>query len=151
MIDGVIVKKLRAIPDERGMLMEMLRRDDPFFEQFGQCYLTTAYPGVVKAWHYHKKQTDHFTVIRGMAKVVLFDDRDGSPTRGEINQFFMGEQNPILVRIPTGVHHGFKNIGTVECIVINTTDHPYNPAEPDEFRLPPRTDQIPYDWERQDG
>ena len=73
MIDGVIVKKLRVIPDERGYLMEMLRADDEFFQKFGQVYLTVAYPGVVKGWHYHKKQTDHFVGVSGMMKVVLFD------------------------------------------------------------------------------
>ena len=65
MIDGVIVKPLKVIPDERGWLMEMLRADDPFFQKFGQCYLTVVYPGVVKGWHYHKKQTDHFVCVQG--------------------------------------------------------------------------------------
>src|SRR5210317_2053764 len=96
MIDGVVVRQLKLIPDERGFLMEILRRDDPVFEEFGQCYVTAAYPGVVKAWHYHKKQTDHFCVLSGMAKVVLHDDREGSSTRGETNEFFCGEQNRVL-------------------------------------------------------
>jgi dTDP-4-dehydrorhamnose 3,5-epimerase len=151
MIDGVIVKKLRVIPDERGRLMELLRCDDPFFEKFGQAYMTTALPGVVKAWHYHKEQTDHFAVVKGMAKVVLYDDRDDSPTRGEVNEFFMGEHNPILVRIPKGVHHGFKNVGLDECIIVNCPSRPYNYDSPDEFRLDPHQNDIPYDWARKDG
>src|SRR3990170_5785700 len=100
MIDGVKIKKLKVIPDERGRLMEMLRSDDDLFIKFGQVYMTTAYPGVVKAWHFHKKQTDHFVCVRGMMKVVLYDSREGSPTRGEVNEFFMGDHNPILVQIP---------------------------------------------------
>ena len=146
MIDGVIVKKLKPIPDERGRLMEILRCDDPFFQKFGQVYMTTAYPGVVKAWHYHKKQTDHFCCVKGTMKVVLYDARDGSPTQGEVNEFFMGEHNPILVVIPQGVYHGMKGVGTEEALIINTPTEPYNPAEPDEFRLDPFGNDIPYDW-----
>ncbi len=151
MIDGVIVKQLRVIPDERGRLMEMLRSDDPFFENFGQTYVTTCYPGVTKAWHYHKQQTDHFTALVGMAKVVLYDDREGSSTKGEINEFFMGEHNPILVRIPKGVYHGFKNVGTKECMIVNCPDRTYNYETPDEFRKPAHGSDIPYDWDRKDG
>ena len=146
MIDGVQVKKLRPIPDERGRLMEILRCDDPFFQKFGQVYMTTAYPGVVKAWHYHKKQTDHFCCVKGMMKVVLYDDREGSPTRGEVNEFFLGEHNPILVVIPNGVYHGMKGVGTEEAIIINTPTEPYNRDDPDEYRLDPFDNDIPYDW-----
>ncbi|HPD17260.1 MAG TPA: dTDP-4-dehydrorhamnose 3,5-epimerase family protein [Planctomycetota bacterium] len=146
MIDGVQVKKLRPIADERGKLMEILRCDDPFFQKFGQVYLTTAYPGVVKAWHYHKKQTDHFCVVKGMMKVVLYDDREGSPTRGEANEFFLGEDNPLLVAIPPGVYHGMKGIGTEQAYLINCPTEPYSPAEPDEYRLDPFANSIPYDW-----
>ncbi|MFO8057735.1 MAG: dTDP-4-dehydrorhamnose 3,5-epimerase family protein [bacterium] len=150
MIDGVLVKNLKVVPDERGRLMEMVRSDDPFFEKFGQVYMTTAYPGVIKAWHKHEKQTDHFTVIKGMAKVVLYDDRQGSETNGEVNEFFMGEHNPITVRIPKGVYHGFKNIGTDECIIVNCPDQVYNYSNPDELRKPAHTPDIPYQWERKD-
>ena len=100
MIEGVKIKRLKVIPDERGMLMEMMRDDDEFFQKFGQVYLSVVYPGVVKGWHYHKKQTDHFVFVKGNAKVVLYDNREGSKTKGEINEFFMGEYNPILLVIP---------------------------------------------------
>ena len=100
MIHGVITKALKVIPDERGFLMEMLRDDDPFFQKFGQVYLTVVYPEVVKGWHYHKKQTDHFVVVKGMSKVVLYDSREDSPTKGEVNEFFLGERNPTLLVIP---------------------------------------------------
>jgi dTDP-4-dehydrorhamnose 3,5-epimerase-like enzyme len=86
MIHQVRTKDLRVIPDERGRLMEMLRTDDDIFLKFGQIYLTAAYPGVVKGWHYHKIQWDHFIVVHGMMKIVLYDSREGSPTRGEINE-----------------------------------------------------------------
>src|SRR5512147_213073 len=99
LIDGVRVKPLRVVADERGYLFEMLRNDDPFFQKFGQSYVTAVYPGVIKAWHFHRKQTDHFVCVHGMIKVALYDDREGSPTRGEVNEFFLGERNLILLVI----------------------------------------------------
>ena len=150
MIDGVVVKPLRLIPDERGWLMEMLRADDPFFQQFGQCYVTAVYPGVVKGWHYHKQQTDHFVGVHGMAKVVLYDRRETSPTRGEVNEFFLGERNNSLVLIPPGVLHGMKGIGTDVALIINLPTHTYNYANPDEYRIDPHSPEIPYNWDRRD-
>lgn len=151
LIRGVKIKKLKVIPDERGRLMEMLRADDDLFIKFGQVYMTTAYPGVVKAWHYHKKQTDNFVVVKGMMKVVLYDDREGSETRGMVNEFFMGEYNPILLQIPKLVYHGFKAIGESEAIVINIPTETYNYNEPDEYRIDPHNNNVPYNWERKDG
>jgi len=151
-IDGVKVKRLKLIPDERGWLMECLRSDDgEMFEKFGMVYVTAVYFGVVKAWHYHKLQDDHFVVVHGMAKVVLYDSREGSPTHGEVNEFFMGERNPILVRIPAGVYHGFKGISPGETIVMNIPTEVYRYDNPDEYRLDPRHNDIPYSWERKDG
>lgn len=151
MINGVKVKQLRVIPDERGRLMEVLRADDPEFIKFGQVYMTTGYPGVVKAWHFHKKQYDNFVCLKGMMKVVLYDSRDGSPTKGEVNEFFLGEHNNILLQIPPLVYHGFKCISDTEAMIVNCCTEMYNRAEPDEYRLPPHGSDIPYDWSRKDG
>ena len=151
MIEGVTTKKLKLIPDERGYLMEMLRPDWPEFEKFGQVYITAVYPGVVKGWHYHKKQTDFFVCVSGMAKVVLYDGRDDSPTKGEINEFFIGTLNPMLVAIPAGVFHGFKGISQEVTLIVNVPTNTYNYQDPDEYRLPAHTDEIPYDWSRKDG
>lgn len=151
MIDGVKVKKLRAIPDERGRLMEILRSDDELFSKFGQVYMTTVYPGIVKAWHLHKIQTDNVAALKGMIKLVLYDSRENSSTKGEVNEFFIGEHNPSLVQIPKGVYHGWKCIGESEAIVVNCPTEVYNYEEPDEYRLPHNTDQIPYDWEIKHG
>ena len=151
MILGVLTKPLKVIPDERGWLMEMLRDDDPFYQKFGQVYLTVVYPDVVKGWHYHKKQTDHFVFVKGMAKVVLYDTREQSKTKGEVNEFFMGEQNPILLVIPPYVLHGMKGIGTEPAYLVNTPTEHYVYAEPDEFRMDPHSPEIPYDWSRKDG
>ena len=151
MIKGVKVKKLKVMPDERGRLMEILRADDEAFEKFGQVYMTTAYPGVVKAWHYHKNQADNMAVVKGMMKIVLYDDREDSPTKGEVNEFFVGEHNPILITIPREVYHGFKCISDEEAIVINTPTNTYNYGSPDEYRVDPHKNSIPYNWERKDG
>jgi dTDP-4-dehydrorhamnose 3,5-epimerase len=151
MIEGVKIKKLKVIPDERGRLMEILRRDDEMFVGFGQVYMTTAYPGVVKGWHYHKKQYDNMTVVRGMMKIVLYDSRNYSSTYGEINEFFVGKHNPVLIHIPPYVYHGFKCVSVEEAIVINAPTEVYSYDEPDEFRLDPYNNDIPYEWSRKDG
>jgi len=146
MIKDVEIKKLKFMPDERGWLIEILRCDDEIFEKFGQVYITTAYSGVVKAWHYHKKQTDNFTCIKGMMKVVLYDARENSETYKEINEFFIGEKNPLLIKVPPMVYHGFKAIGDETAYFLSVPTLPYNREEPDEYRLPPDSDKIPYNW-----
>ena len=151
LIFGVYVKKLRVIPDERGRLMEILRSDDDCFTHFGQVYMTTGYPEVVKAWHYHTKQTDNFCVVQGMMKIVLYDSRSDSPSFGLVNEFFAGEHNPILITIPSLVYHGFKTIGEKEAVLINIPTEVYDYTKPDEHRVPPDCKDIPYNWERVNG
>lgn len=151
LIDGVSIKKLTLVPDERGYLMEMLRADDGIFEKFGQVYLSVAYPGVVKGWHYHKVQTDNFTIVKGMMKVVLYDGREGSRTHGEVNEFFIGELNPLLIVIPPGVLHGMKATGDAPGYLVNCPTEPYNYDDPDEHRVDPHDNDIPYDWALNDG
>lgn len=151
MIHGVETKKLRLIPDERGWLMEILRKDDPVFQKFGQVYVTSCYPGVVKAWHYHKVQVDFITVVKGMAKVVLFDNRDDSPTCKEVNEFFVGEKNPLLVKVPPLVWHGFAAIGGETAMLLNCPTETYHYQKPDEFREDPFTEKVPYDWKLKHG
>ena len=151
MIDGVAVKKLKVIPDERGRLMEILRNDDDIFTGFGQVYLTTTYPGVVKAWHYHKKQDDYIACVKGMIKLVLYDARDNSATHGEVNVFYIGEYNSQLVRVPKMIYHGWKCISESEALIINAPTMVYDYNDPDEFRVDPHVNDIPYSWERKDG
>lgn len=148
MIDGVKVKRLKIIPDDRGRLMEILRCDDPMFERFGQVYMTTAFPGVVKAWHFHEKQDDNFTCIAGKMRLALYDARKGSPTFGEVNDFVIGPDDPMLVHIPKLVYHGFKCVSATEAVVINTVTVPYDPKQPDELRVDPYENDIPYDWRK---
>lgn len=145
-IEGVVVKQLIMHCDERGGLMEILRSDDPIFQKFGQAYVSITYPGVVKAWHYHKKQTDYMTIIKGASKEVLYDGRDASPTKGVINEFFLTESNPILISVPPGVWHGQKPYGPEPSYLINFPTEPFNLEDPDEYRIDPFDNDIPYDW-----
>jgi dTDP-4-dehydrorhamnose 3,5-epimerase len=146
-IDGVWVKDLSVIPDERGRLMEILRADEDGFEKFGQVYISTTYPGVVKAWHLHKVQDDNFCCVKGMVKLVLYDAREDSPTKGTLTEYFIGDHNPMLVRVPAGVYHGWKCISGDESIVVNIPTEPYNRESPDEYRAAWNTPDIPYSWD----
>lgn len=151
LIDGVKTKKLRVIPDDRGWLTEILRADEEdLFRGFGQVYVSATYPGVVKAWHYHKLQLDNFACVAGMVKLVLVDTRPGSPTEGVVNEFTVGSLNPLLVQVPKLVYHGWKCIGTEVALVVNVPTEPYRYDEPDEYRLEPHG-TLPYDWSRRDG
>jgi len=151
MIKGVATKKLKVIPDERGRLTEILRMDEEMFNQFGQVYVTTTLPEVVKAWHLHKLQTDNVACVQGMIKLVLYDPREDSPTYQELDQFYLGIHNPLLVQIPPHVYHGWKCVSMEEAIVVNIPTEVYNYEQPDEFRLEAHTQEIPYTWSRKDG
>lgn len=150
-IAGVEIKRLTMHCDESGGLMELLRSDDEIFQKFGQTYISITYPGVVKAWHYHKKQTDFMTVIKGMSKIVLYDAREDSPTKGIVNEFFLGEHNQVIVSIPPGVIHGQKPYGNEPSYLINFPTETFNPKESDEYRIDPFNNDIPYDWELKQG
>lgn len=151
LIDGVEARRAKVIPDERGRLGEILRADDPWFEKFGQVYFTTTYPGVVKAWHFHKIQTDHFYVAKGTIKIALYDDRKDSPTYSQVNEIYLSQHCPGLLRIPPGIQHGWMCIGQTESYIINVVSEMYNYDKPDEYRTDPHENHIPYDWTRKDG
>ena len=151
MIHGVAIKQLKPLVDERGFLMEMLRADDAIFEGFGQVYVTGCRRGVAKGWHYHKLQTDHFVCLSGRALVVLYDGRDESPTRGEVQEFILTspplpEPAPMLLKIPRLVVHGFTAHGCDEARIVNVPTLPYRYADPDEFRYPWNSPEVPYRW-----
>ena len=147
LIEGVRLKALKVIPDERGRLMEILRADDPIFERFGQVYVTTARPGVIKAWHYHKVQADHWVCLVGKARVGLYDPRPGSSTRGLTNEFLLSPEDPFLIKIPVGVYHGFKGMDPArETMIMNIPNVPYHYQTPDEYRVDPSDPTIPFDW-----
>ncbi len=149
MIQGVDFHPLKQIPDERGRVMQMLRRDDPWFERFGEIYFSVVYPGVVKGWHLHKVMTLNYAVIVGRIKLVLYDEREDSPTRGKLQEIFAGEDNYCLITVPPNVWNGFKGLGVEPAIVANCATEPYDPSE--IVRSGPFSDRVPYDWNLKHG
>lgn len=149
MIHGVTITPLKQICDERGRVMHLFRRDWPIFKSFGEAYFSVVNPGVVKGWHLHKEITLNYTAVSGMIKCVLYDDRDASPTRGEVNEFFLGEHNYQLVTIPPGIWNGVKGISASESLIAIVLDKPYNPDE--VVRADPFKNDIPYDWALKQG
>ncbi len=143
-IRGVVIHPLRQIPDERGKVMHMLKATDPHFERFGEIYFSMVYPGVVKGWHRHRRMTINYAVPVGMIKLVLYDDRPRSPTRGGLQELFIGDSAYCLVKVPPMVWNGFKGISPVPAIVANCATIPHDPDEME--RLDPGSDRIPYDW-----
>lgn len=145
MIKNVLIRQLKQIPDERGKVMHMLRADDPHFEKFGEIYFSVVYPDVIKGWHLHTKMTLNYAVVSGMIKLVLYDARKESPTKGELLELYIGEDNYALVKIPPGIYNGFKGVGIKPAIVANCSDIPHDPEEIQ--RIDPFSNDIPYDWE----
>lgn len=144
MIDGLIVTPLRRIEDERGAVMHMLRSDSPVFRQFGEIYFSTVHPGAVKGWHIHSRMVLNYAVPVGTIRFVLYDDRPGSPTRGEVQEIVMGEDNYCLVTVPPGLWSGFAAVGGRTAMVANCASIPHDPTEAD--RRDPFDPSIPYDW-----
>jgi len=149
MIEGVKIKPLRQIPDERGKIMHMIRCDDPEFISFGEIYFSWVYPGVIKGWHLHKTMTLNYAVPFGIIKLVLYDNRESSTTKGELQEIFLGPENYCLVQIPPLVWNGFKGIGTTPAVVANCSTIPHDPSEIE--RINPFDKMIPYNWDVRHG
>lgn len=148
-IHDVKVTPLRRIPDERGAVFHMLREDSAVFESFGEIYFSTVYPGVVKGWHLHHRMTLNYAVPIGMIKLVCYDDRPDSPTRGEVQEIHLGELNYALATIPPMVWNGFKGEGSTTALVANCATIPHDPAEIE--RMDPFENDVPYDWSLRHG
>lgn len=149
MIEGVHIRPLKQIPDERGKVMHMLRSDAPWFDRFGEIYFSTVQPGAIKGWHLHQRMTLNYAVITGMVKLVIYDDREDSSTRGELSEIFTGQDNYALITIPPGIWNGVKGIGTQPAIIANCATEPHDPEE--IVRLDPFSTTIPYDWSLKHG
>ena len=146
MIDGIKIKKLVRHCDDRGFFEEVLRDDEGLLKKFGQTSYTETHSGVIKAFHYHKKQDDLWFVCKGMAQVVLHDLRDGSPTKGETQVIVTGEDNPCLILIPVGVAHGYRVLGNERVGLLYHTTESYKADDPDEERIPFDDPSIGFDW-----
>ena len=145
MINGIKITPLNQILDERGKIMPMLRNDSPDFSGFGEIYFSCVYPNVIKGWHRHKKMVLNYAVLQGRIKLVVYDNRPGSLSHGEIQEIFMGPDNYSLVTVPAMVWNGFKGIGTEMAIVANCASIPHDPTEIE--RLDPLKGDIPYNWD----
>ena len=146
MIEGVHLKKLAVHSDDRGILMEVLREEDPGFAPIKQTTYTEAYPGVIKAFHWHRRQWDMWFFVSGMAQVVLYDLRPESPTHRQTDVVIMGERAPGLLAIPIGVAHGYRVLGNKPAGLLYHTTEAYDPADPDEERIPFDDPTIGFDW-----
>jgi len=147
MIKGVAIHPLRQIRDARGKVMHMLRRDDPWFEKFGEIYFSVVNPGAIKAWHLHKKMTLNYAVVSGRIKMALYDARPSSPTRGKLQEIRTGPQGRYaLITVPPGVWNGFKGLAKTPSIVANCASVAHDPEE--IVRWDPFCPEIPYDWSR---
>jgi dTDP-4-dehydrorhamnose 3,5-epimerase len=144
-IEGVKVIPLRRIPDERGTILHMLRATDPHFQKFGEIYFSTIYRGVVKGWHKHREMTLNYACVHGRIKLVVHDDREGSPSKGATQEIFLGPDDYSLAIIPPGVWNGFKGMSDPYAIVANCCTHPHDPSRSE--RLDPFDNPIPYDWD----
>ena len=145
-IQGVLVRSLGRIADERGWILHMLRADDAHFDKFGEVYFSWVYPGAVKAWHLHTRMTLNYAVPCGMIQLALYDSRRGSLTRGVVQEICLGEHAYQLVRIPPGVVNGFKGLGSKPSLVANCATEPHDPEE--IVRIDPYKNDIPYRWDR---
>jgi dTDP-4-dehydrorhamnose 3,5-epimerase len=145
-IDGVRIVRLKKVVNSRGHLMEVQRGDDEHFVGFGQAYVTCTLPGVVKAWYRHHQQIDQIALVGGAAVLVLFDDRQHSPSAGRILESVLSDDSPALVQIPPGVWHGFQARGPSPLYLLHLNSIAQNVADPDEDRLPENSAAIPYAW-----
>lgn len=144
-IEGVKVIPLKKIPDERGTIFHMLRESDPHYIKFGEIYFSSVHPGAIKGWHRHTPATLNYACVVGNIKLVMYDEREGSPTKGELMQVFIGEDNYCLVQIPPMVWNGFKAIGNKTALVANCCTNFHGDFKSE--RLDPIKSHIPYDWE----
>jgi dTDP-4-dehydrorhamnose 3,5-epimerase len=145
MIDGVIITHLKQILDERGKVMHMLREDSKGFKGFGEIYFSCVYPGAIKGWHMHKTMTLNYAVPAGNVKVVLYDDREASPTQGEVQEIFLGPDNYYRVTVPPMIWYGFKGVGDKQAIVANCASEAHHGPK-EHLRMDSFDPYIPYDW-----
>ncbi len=149
MIEGVKIKNLIVRPDDRGFFMEVLKFGEETYADIKQTSYTETYPGVIKAFHWHKRQTDIWCVVSGMAQVVLYDLREDSKTKGMTDVLYSGDKNYSLISIPPGVVHGYKVLGNEKVSLFYHTTEAYDPNSPDEERIAWNDPSIGFNWTTQ--
>ena len=147
-IEGVVVREVLHVPRDHGVITEMFRPEwDPTGLPIVHVYQSRLYPGAIGAWSCHAKAIDRLFVNQGHVKVVLFDGREESGTFGRLIELHIGDARPTFVVVPMGVWHGLQNVGASDALVMNYPTRAYDYEDPDHWRLPYDTDQIPYTWQ----
>lgn len=149
MIHGVTIKSLAIHPDDRGNFREILRSDEGLLKNFGQASITTTFPGVIKAFHWHARQDDLWYAVSGSIQAVLYDRRPDSPTFRETQVIYAGDTNSVLIVIPKGVAHGYRVLGQQPATLMYVTTEPYDAANPDEQRISFDDAEIGFNWTTQ--
>jgi dTDP-4-dehydrorhamnose 3,5-epimerase len=145
MIQGVLISPLKQFSDQRGSVLQMLRSDAPEFVNFGECYFSEVLPGAIKAWKRHRAQTQNLAVPVGRIRLVIYDDRESSTTRGEVRVLELGRPDAYLrLLIPPGLWYGFACVGTTPALLANCTDLPHDPTDSEVLLL--KDPAIPYSW-----
>lgn len=144
MIEGIKIIKRNIISDDRGKILHMLRNDDKDFNKFGEIYFSYVYPGKIKAWHLHKRMTLNYAAVFGKIKLVLYDNRINSKTKGEVQEIFLSNDNHNLVIIPPNIWNGFTTVDNNTSILANCPDIPHDKLE--IVRLNFDDPNIPYNW-----
>jgi dTDP-4-dehydrorhamnose 3,5-epimerase len=151
-IEGVRLHRLSPHVDHRGSLTEVINLELPFWDEpVTYAYRFTIRPGRIKGWGMHKRQADRYLAAAGRVRVVLFDGRVRSRTQGNFDEFHFDETAPGLLYIPPGVWHADQNTGDRDAVLINFPTRPYEPADPDKYRIDPHSGEIPFDWQLRDG
>ena len=149
MIDDVVIKQLKRFPDDRGFFAEIAQEGEEAWKDFKQASVTETYPQVIKAFHWHKRQFDLWYCVSGNIQAVLYDQREKSPTKGQTQVVYMGENAPVALLIPPGVIHGYRVLGNESARLIYLTTEAYDPKDPDEERLAFDDPKIGFDWNTQ--
>jgi len=151
-ISGVFAQEVKHVPRDHGVITEIFRPEwDPTKLPVVQVYQSRLFPGALGAWSCHKRTTDRLFVNQGLLKIVLYDAREDSPTKGVVMELLAGDVRPCLLVVPPGVWHGLQNVGNVDVLILNFPSEAYNYSDPDHYRLPYDTPEIPYDWVVQDA
>lgn len=151
LIQGVQVEPFSLWPDDRGYFLEIARMGEgmaaamPLAET--QISAALSYAGTIKAFHYHQRQTDYWSIASGMFQVALIDLRADSATFGARNTLYLGSLRPWRLLIPPGVAHGYKVLGSEPGVLVYLTSQKYNGA--DEGRIAYNDADLAYDWELQ--
>jgi len=151
-IEGVHIREVRHVPRDHGIITEIFRPEwDPTGLPIVQIYQSRLFPGAIGAWSCHARNIDRLFVNQGLIKVVLYDGRKESPTHGVINEIHAGDARPAMIVLPVGVWHGLQNLGTIDALVLNFPSRAYDYEDPDHYRLPMDTEEIPYSWSGHGG